>query len=221
MNWLRSSIGKKVVMAASGLALVGFVIMHLLGNLLVFRGSDALDDYAEKLRHLGPLLWGARAFLLAAALLHIKTSMELAVENRRARPQGYRMKRDAETTPAARTMLVSGLLVLAYLVYHLLHFTFRVTNPDVSHVVDSQGRQSVYAMVVLSFRKPPIAFAYLAGMTLVCLHLSHGVASAFQTLGLTNERAITLLSWGSRLFAFVIFFGYVSIPCAVFFGWIR
>ena len=218
---LRSSIGKKIVMALSGLVLVGFIIGHLLGNLLIFNGPDALNAYALKLRHLGPLLWAARGFLLLAVLAHITTSMELAIENRRARPQAYRMQRHAETTPAARLMVVSGLLVLAYLSYHLLHFTFRVTNPDLSHSVDALGRHDVYSMVVRSFQHAPIALAYVAGMAFVCLHLSHGVASAFQTLGLTNERTLPVLSWSSRLFAVAVFLGYSAIPVAILVGAVR
>ena len=208
-------------MALSGLVLVGFIISHLLGNLLIFRGPEALNAYAQKLRHYGALLWAARAFLLVAVLVHIKTSMELAIENRRARPQGYRMQRHAETTPAARLMVLSGLLVLTYLVYHLLHFTFRVTNPGISHGVDALGRHDVYSMVVHSFQRAPIALAYIAGMAFVCLHLSHGVGSAFQTLGLSNERTLPLYQWSSRFFALAVFLGYCAIPVTVFLGFVR
>ena len=208
-------------MAVSGLAPVGFIIGHLLGNLLIFSGPDALNAYGAKLRHLGWMLWAVRSFLIVMVAVHIKTSLELAVENRRARPQGYRMQRYAETTPAARAMLVSGLLVLAYLIYHLLHFTFRVTNPGISHGVDVLGRHDIYTMVVRSFQQLPIALAYIAGMACVCLHLGHGVASAFQTLGLTTERTIPLLSWISRLFALAVFLGYCAIPAAVWLGIVK
>jgi succinate dehydrogenase / fumarate reductase cytochrome b subunit len=221
ISWLRSSIGKKILMAISGLVLVGFLISHLLGNLLIFRGPEALNAYGAKLRHLGWWLWAARTFLLAMVAVHIKTSVELAIENRRARPQRYQVQRYAETNPAARAMLVSGLLVLAYLVYHLLHFTFRVTHPDISHGLDALGRHDLYTMVVRSFQQPLIAFAYVGGMAFVCLHLSHGVASAFQTLGLTTERTIPILSWVSRLFALAVFLGYGAIPVTVLLGFVR
>ncbi|MDP3703875.1 MAG: succinate dehydrogenase cytochrome b subunit [Candidatus Omnitrophota bacterium] len=221
INWLRSSIGKKALMAVSGLVLVGFIISHLLGNLLIFGGPDALNAYGAKLRHLGWWLWAARGFLIASVAVHITTSVQLAIENRRARPQGYRMQRYAETTLAARTMLISGLLVLAYLVYHLLHFTFRITNPSFSHRVDALGRHDIYTMAVRSFQQIPISLAYIAGMAFVCLHLSHGVASAFQTLGLTSERTIPVLSWISRLFALAVFLGYSSIPIAVLLGMVK
>jgi len=220
-SYLNSSIGKKALMAVSGLVLVGFIISHLLGNLLIFGGPDALNAYGAKLRHLGWWLWAMRVFLLVMAGLHITTSVELAIENRRARPQRYRVQRYAETTPAARAMLVSGGLVLVYLVYHLLHFTFRVTNPELSHGVDALGRHDIYTMVVRSFQRAPIALAYIAGMACVCLHLSHGTASAFQTLGLTTERMIPVLSWISRLFALAVFLGYCSIPVAVLSGFVQ
>jgi succinate dehydrogenase / fumarate reductase cytochrome b subunit len=218
---LRSSIGKKALMALSGLVLVGFLISHLLGNLLIFGGPDALNAYGAKLRHLGWGLWAARGFLLVMAGVHIVTSLQLAAENRRARPRRYHVQRYAETTPAARSMLVSGVLVLAYVIYHLLHFTFRVTNPSISHGVDALGRHDIYAMVVGSFHQPAIALAYVAGMACVCLHLSHGVASAFQTLGLNSERTVPVFSWISRLFAAAMFLGYCAIPAAVLSGVVR
>ena len=118
-------------------------------------------------------------------------------------------------------MLVSGLLVLAYLIYHLLHFTFRTTHPAISHSVDALGRHDIYAMVVRSFQQPALALAYNAGMACVCLHVSHGVASAFQTLGLATERTLPALGWASRTFALVVFLGYSAIPVAVLSGVIR
>ena len=216
--FLRSSIGKKALMAGSGLVLVGFVIAHLAGNLLVYGGPSVLNAYAEKLRHVPALLWGARAFLLVAVAVHIWTSVQLASENRRARPQRYRLQRMAETTLAARTMLPSGFLVLAYLAYHLLHFTFRAVHPELSRATDALGRHDVYAMVVLSFQQPPIAFAYILGMAAVCFHLNHGIGSAAQTLGLTDGR--TLLWWAraGRLLSFALFIGYISIPLAILLG---
>jgi succinate dehydrogenase / fumarate reductase cytochrome b subunit len=220
IKWLRSSIGKKALMAASGLMLIGFVVMHLLGNLLIFQGPDALNAYAKKLRDLGPILWVARGGLILAVIAHIVTSIQLSIENRRARPVRYAQQRSAETTLAARTMMLSGGLLLAYLVYHLLHFTFRVTNPGISHATDALGRHDVYAMVVQSFAHPAIVLVYLAGVAAACAHVSHGIASAFQTLGLNNERTLSVLTLLSRLFAALLFLGYASIPLAVSLGFI-
>ncbi|MBI4597533.1 MAG: succinate dehydrogenase cytochrome b subunit [Candidatus Omnitrophica bacterium] len=218
MTWYASSIGKKVLMAVSGLLLLGFVIAHLLGNLLIFAGPQALNDYARHLRELGPILWLARFFLIVTAIVHIYASIQVTRENRAARPHGYRRPRMRETSLAARTMMFSGLLVIVYLIYHLLHFTFRVTHPDISHGIDALGHPNVYAMVVRSFQLPAVSVAYLIGMTAVWMHLMHGIGSAFQTLGLTNERTLAALRLGGRLLAGVLYLGYVSIPLAVLFG---
>ena len=207
-------------MAISGLLLLGFVIAHLLGNLLIYAGPDALNHYAKKLRDLGPLLWLLRGGLLVALLVHVWTSLLVARENAAARPIRYRVQRSLATTPAARTMLLSGLLVAAYLIYHLLHFTFRRAHPQLTSATDAFGHPDVYRMVVASFQQWPIALAYLAGMALVCLHLSHGVGSAMQTLGVTSERTLPAVAWASRLLALVMFLGYVSIPVAVLLGWL-
>ena len=208
-------------MALSGLALFGFVVMHLAGNLFIYRGPDALNGYAEKLRHLGPWLWVARGGLLAALVVHIVTSAQLTLENRRARPQPYARYGTAATSLAARTMMLTGVLLLAYLAYHLLHFTFRVTNPDISHGLDALGRRDVYTMVVRSFQQLPISLAYVLGVGAVCFHLSHGIASATQTLGLNDERTLAAVSLGGRAAAITIFLGYSSIPLAVLAGFIR
>ncbi len=216
-----TSIGRKTLMALSGLALLGFVIAHLLGNLLIFRGAEALNAYALKLEHLQPLVWSARIGLLLAALAHVWTSIQLARENRRARPVGYQRQRMASTTLAARTMLVSGLLLLAYIVYHLLHFTFRVAHPEVAHLVDALGHRDVYAMVVRSFQQWPITAVYVVAMACLCMHLSHGIGSAAQTLGVNNERTLAAFHLGGALLAWLLFLGYCSIPLAVILGLVR
>jgi succinate dehydrogenase / fumarate reductase cytochrome b subunit len=208
-------------MALSGLLLLGFVIMHLAGNLLIFGGPDAINGYAKKLRDLGPLLWVARGGLLVAVLAHVHTSLQLAIENRRARPERYHVERARAATMAGKTMVLSGLLVAAYLIYHLLHFTFRVTNPDLSHGTDALGRHDVYAMMVRSFQQPAITVVYVLGMTLVCLHMSHGIGSACQTLGVTRRRTVDLAARAGQGMALVIFAGYAAIPMAVWLGVIR
>ena len=217
----RSSIGKKVVMSVTGLILLGFVMAHLLGNLLIFRGPEAINAYALKLRMLGPGLWMARLVLLGSVLVHVWTSIQLTIENRAARPHAYQVYRPRQTTQAAQTMIISGVLIVAYVVYHLLHATFQVTNPEVAHLVDALGRHDVYRMMVLSFQQWGISLAYLVGVAAVCWHLSHGIGSSPQTLGMTNERAISWLMRLGQLIALVIFMGYASIPLAVWLGIVR
>lgn len=215
---LTSSLGRKYLMALTGILLIGFLFAHLAGNLLIFAGPEALNAYAEKLRHLGPGLWAARLSLLALAGTHIVTSLQLAVENRRARPQPYAVVRHGTSTLAGRTMVLSGLLVLSYLVYHLAHFTWQTAHPAVAHLTDPSGRHDVYRMVVLSFQQPAIVLAYILGVGLVGLHLSHGIGSACQTLGVTNARIVETLRRAGRLLAWALFLGYSAIPAAVLLG---
>ena len=216
-----SSIGKKIVMAASGLALIGFVVMHLIGNLLIFAGPEALNSYAEKLRDLGELLWIARMGLIVMVLLHIWSAICVTRENRKARPVAYFNKVNARTTIGARTMAFSGVVLLAYIIFHLLHFTFRVTHPEISNLLDAQGRHDVFSMAVLSFHQIPIVAVYVIAMVFLCLHLSHGISSAFQTLGIANENTLPKFILISKTISLFIFLGYSSIPLACWLGIIK
>ncbi len=217
---VHSSISKKALTAVTGLILSGFVVMHLLGNLFIFAGPEALNAYANKLRDLGPLLWAARAFLLGALIIHIVTSIAVTRENRAARPLRYAVKGHAESTLAGRTMMLSGIALSAFLIYHLLHFTFRVTHPSISHLTDAAGRHDVYTMVVMSFRQPVLCVVHVLSLGLICLHLSHGFGSWLQSLGLSTDRSMPLVAWGSRRLALAVFLGYCAIPMSVLFGWI-
>jgi succinate dehydrogenase / fumarate reductase cytochrome b subunit len=217
----QSSIGKKFLMAFSGLILLGFVIGHLLGNLLVCAGPAALNGYAAKLRQLGPWLWVVRGGLLATLIVHVWSAIVLSRENRAARPVGYRALRTRNTTFAARTMGWSGALVALYLLYHLLHLTFRVAHPELTRMTDAHGHVDVYAMVIMSFQQPLISFVYILSMGLLWLHLRHGIASAVQSLGLSTERTIPRWEWFGRILSMAIFLGYVAIPLAVLSGVLR
>jgi len=220
VSQLNSSVGKKMVMAVTGFILVGFIVGHLLGNLLIFAGPDALNGYGKKLRDLGGLLWGARIVLITAVVLHIVAAIKLNGENRAARPEKYAVKKNETTTYAARTMMMSGLIVLAFLIYHLLHFTVRVTNPDISHHMDLKGRHDIYTMMVLSFQNVYISAAYIIAQLLLASHLSHGFQSMFQSLGFNDAVWLPRLRNASRFFAFLIFAGYILIPVAVLAGWV-
>ncbi len=212
---------KKAVMAVTGLFLLGFVITHLGGNLCIFGGQDLLNSYAQHLEELGPLLWVARITLLVLVFLHILTAVQLTSENRNARPVPYHRAQALQTTYAARTMAMSGVITLAYIVYHLLHFTFRVTHPAISHGVDPQGRRDVYSMVVLSFRDPFVSIFYVFSIALLSMHLSHGIKSLFQSLGWNNETLEPRLVKIARGLALLIFLGYSSIPLSVLLGLVK
>lgn len=209
-------------MAVSGVILILFVIGHLLGNLQIFLGPDWINGYAEHLRDLGPLLWAIRVFLLLTVVVHIYYTIRLAIENRRARPLRYRRKEIVKATLASRTMVMSGLIVLAFIVFHLLQFTFRTTDPRFATLArDPLGHYDVYSMMVLGFSSPLVSGFYILAMFLLALHLSHGSSSFFQSLGLNNQQLTPRLALAGRVFAWLLFFGYSSIPAAVLLGWVK
>lgn len=217
--WIFSSIGKKTIVAVTGFLLVLFVIGHLVGNLAVFLGPDALNAYAEKLHSLGPILWAVRFGLLAVVGLHIYFTMLLWKENQKARPNKYIASNTIGTTVFARTMRLSGLIVLAFVVFHLAHFTARVVDPSFQTMTTSlDGRQvhDVYGMVVKGFSNIPIVAFYVAGLFLLTFHLSHGLSSLFQTIGITNTRIRKNYEIAGRVIAWLLFIGYISIPLAIF-----
>jgi len=218
----RSSVGRKMIVAVTGIILIIFVIGHLLGNLLIFLGPEWINGYAEHLRDLGPFLWVIRAFLLLTVLAHIYYTIRLAIENRRARPERYRRKDTVKATLASRSMVMSGLILVAFIVYHLLHFTVRTTHPRfVLLPKDPLGHYDVYSMMILGFQSPLVSGFYVIAMFLLALHLSHGSSSFFQSLGLNNQKLVPRLAWAGRVFAWLLFVGYTSIPIAVLLGWVK
>ena len=216
----RSSLGKKYVMAITGFLLFLFVIVHMLGNLQVYIGRDAMNAYAALLKSKPGLLWTARVGLFIIAVLHIVSALQLAAENRDARPQPY-----AEGKPiaslASRTILVSGLIIFAFIVYHLMHFTLGVTNPDFMDLHDALGHHDVYGMVVEAFRNPLVSVFYIMSMGLLCLHLSHGVSSLFQSLGIRRRSTVAAFNRFAQISAIVIFVGNCSIPVSILAGVVR
>lgn len=218
----RSSIGKKIIVALTGLVLLGFIIGHLLGNLQIFLGPDWINSYAEHLRALGPLLWLIRAFLLVSVILHIYFTISLALDNRRARPQRYAEKDYTKATFASRYMWLSGLVVLAFIIYHLAHFTLVVADPRLAALKpDALGRHDVFSMMVYGFRNVIVSAFYVLAMFLLMLHLTHGASSFFQSLGWNDKKLTPRLARGGRVFAWLIFFGYTSIPVAVLLGLVQ
>ena len=220
-SFLHSSVGKKAVVAVTGLLLLGFVIMHLAGNLSIFLGPEALNAYAAKLRHFGWLLWVARIGLLLVVTVHIVLAIVVTRENRAARPIPYEVSRAVDTTLAARTMMISGLLLAVFIGYHLLHFTFHVVHAAEAHRVDSLGRHDVFSMVVLSFQDPVLVAWYVMAMAILSSHLHHGIGSWLQSLGLTNERFLPAIRRIAGIVAWLIFLGYSAIPVAILAGVVR
>jgi succinate dehydrogenase / fumarate reductase, cytochrome b subunit len=232
-NFFQSSLGKKYVMAITGLALFGFVIMHMLGNLQIFLGPDVINSYAAFLQSKPELLWTARSALLVLVVLHIVSAVQLSALNRRARPVNYGEYKIVAASYASRTMLMSGLIVLAFIIYHLLHFTVAlpgvnlltqseaIPQADFRGLHDLQGRHDVFRMMVLGFSNLWVSGFYIIGMALLCMHLGHGVSSMFQSLGLKTQRFGGAIDRLATLSAIIIFIGNVSIPVAVLLGYGR
>src|ERR1044071_585120 len=211
-----------MVGGVTGIILILFVVGHLLGNLQIFLGPEWINDYAQHLRDLGPLLWAIRLFLFAAVALHIYATIQLAIENRRARPDRYVDREYVKATFASRHMVMSGLIVFVFIVYHIAHFTVRVTDPRfVLLKADPLGHYDVYSMMVYGFQNYYVSAFYVIGLFLLALHLSHGSSSFFQSLGFNDKKLTPRLAFGGRIFAWLLFLGYTSIPVAILLGFIR
>lgn len=224
-----SSIGKKLLVALSGLALIGFVLGHMIGNLLVFAGQDAINEYGHMLHTIGHggLIWVARFGILAAVVVHIVATIQLTRQNRVARKDAYGKEATRVATSASRIMIFSGLTILAFVIYHLLHFTLRVgneyDNPALyTAMLDGQPVHNVYKMVIDGFSWAPASVFYIIAVALLCNHLSHGFASVFQTLGLATNKTWPLFQKAGQAFALLILIGNCSIPVAIWlFGYGR
>jgi len=218
----RSSVGKKMIVAVTGIILILFVVGHLLGNLQIFIGPDWINGYSQRLHDLGPLLCLIRIFLLLTVAIHIYVTIQLAIENRRARPEPYIDRQYVKATFASRHMLMSGLIVVAFIIYHLAHFTDRITDPRFALLkLDPLHRYDVYSMMVYGFQSYLVSGFYVLGLFLLALHLSHGSSSFFQSLGLNDKKLAPRLALGGRIFAWLLFAGYTSIPVAVLLGLVK
>jgi succinate dehydrogenase / fumarate reductase cytochrome b subunit len=245
----KTSLGRKYLMAITGAGLFGFVVMHMLGNLLVFAGPAAINEYAAKLQALGPLLWVARIGLLGMVGLHIWSAIKLTSENREARTVEY----DAAAEPvdahrrgdivakfAARTMIFSGLIIAAFAFYHLAHFTWKVPQIngagtedfELYYVADdfttplAEGKEGkdhadVFKMIVTGFQVPAVSVFYVVAVGLLCFHLSHGLSAMFQSLGVKNKNIAPWMDGFAVGASALIFLGYISIPVSVLVGFIK
>lgn len=213
-----SSVGSKAWVAVSGLLLYAFLLFHLWGNLRIFAGRAAYDAYAQALRSDPGLLWAARLGLLVAFVGHVALTARQEWRNRSARPVGYARTRRVAARLPSRTLLESGAVVGAFVVYHLLHFTFGVVQPGPFALTDAQGRHDVYSMVVLGFRNPAIAASYGVALAVLAVHLSHALQGALQSLGINHPRYNHGVRVASPLLALAVAAGYLSIPAAVLLG---
>ena len=220
-SYLSSSIGRKWIVALTGLALFGFVVGHMIGNLQIFIGPESINRYAFFLQSLGELLWAIRLGLLAMLVAHIVFTIKLRLENRAARGTSYAVTARRAATFSARMMTLSGLMVLCFIVFHLLHFTAQKIDPSYLTLHDAKGRHDVYRMMILGFQNKAASAFYLVGVGLLAMHLNHGIGSLFQTLGLNSAKLRPLWEKGGVAFSWLIFLGYASIPVAVLTGVVK
>lgn len=207
-----STIGKKIVVALTGVVLAGFLAGHLTGNLLIFQGEHAFNEYAHFLQTFlhGYGVWVARIFLLTAVLLHIVATIQLTAASRAARDIQYHHPNTVTASLSSRMMIWSGATILAFIIFHILHYTVRI-SPTLAEL----GADNPHAMVIAGFSNLPVTLFYVIAMSLLCSHLSHGVASIFQTLGLRSRKTEPVIDVFSKIYALVIWLGFISIPIAI------
>lgn len=210
-RFYQASIGKKAIMAATGVVLFGFVVGHLIGNLQIYEGPEKINQYSEFLRRVPSLLWGVRILLLVCVILHIVASIQLTRLKQQARPIGYIRRKDVQATYASRTMMWSGPIIAAFVIYHLLDFTFGTVNPRFQP-------GEVYSNVVYGFRRVPVSIAYIAAMAMLGMHLYHGLWSMFQSAGIHHPRYTPWFRRFAAVMTAFIVIGNISIPIAVMAG---
>lgn len=215
---LTSSVGLKIVMAITGFALFGFIVMHMLGNLQIFVGPDAINDYAIFLESLGPGLWVARIVILCMLVSHVIVAYRLTVINQTARPVRYVMKTNVQASLISGYMGIIGSFIMCFVIFHLVHFTFHVVDPSFAHLKDASGRHDVYAMVITGFKDPLMATAYIVAMIILGAHMWHGIPSFFQTLGIRHAVFTKFIEIAGPVVSIVIATGFCSIPVAVLAG---
>ncbi|MDE3196651.1 MAG: succinate dehydrogenase cytochrome b subunit [Acidobacteriota bacterium] len=210
-GFFEATIVKKAVMAITGVVLFLFVTGHLLGNLQVFLGPDRLNSYAAFLKGNLELLWGTRITLLVCVTAHIVSTIQLASLKKRARPVAYARKDNAHSSIASRSMYITGPMIAAFVLYHLLHLTLGAVHPQFSET-------DVYSNVVYGFEQWPVALTYIIAMALLCLHLNHGIFSMFQSLGILPAQYMPRIRTLARVISVLYFAGYCSIPVAALTG---
>jgi succinate dehydrogenase / fumarate reductase cytochrome b subunit len=214
-------IGKKAVMAVTGLVLFGYVVAHLLGNLQIYSSNpEQINKYAAFLHNPANAvaLWTARSVLLLCVILHIVAAIQLWVQNNAARPVGYRRKADVPTSYAARTMRYSGLIIAAFVIFHVLHLTVGAIPGLPAAPETSLPGPDVRANVIAGFQNYWVSGFYILAMVLLCLHLYHGIWSMFQSMGVSHPKYTPVIKRGAAVIAILIAIGNISIPVAVLTG---
>lgn len=217
----KSTVGRKILMAISGQILVIFVVFHIAGNSTIF--FHRLNAYVEGLYGLPVFVWGGRVVLVLAFLLHLWYGTALKLENRAAKPAPYAVTQYVRATFAGRNQIWTGAVIAVFLIYHLLQFTFQVTNPSIAADThpDALGRPDIFMMVVLSFRHIGIAAAYIVALAALGLHLLHGVQSSFQTWGLNSDGTLPVVEKTGMTASVILFLWYAAIPAVILTGLLK
>lgn len=213
----RSTIGKKILMAVSGLIIVGYLLTHVTANLMVFFNPGWLDDYAAFLKSMPFVIWPARAVLLAAAVVHVVAATQLTLRNRAARPVGYRRRSPQAATWASRSMRIGGVVLLVFIVLHILHFTTGQLHPTAPNF----DAHAVGQNVITAFQNIWVVLAYLVAMAALGLHLFHGLWSSSRTLGVRPETVQPQRRPVAALIAAFLWLGFSIIPIGIYFGMVR
>jgi len=216
-----STLGKKYIMALTGVGLFLFVVAHMIGNLQVFLGPDVLNAYAVFLKSKPTLLWGLRLALIIIVFFHILAAVQLTLRNRAARLEKYDLSKPYKASFASRTLVLSGLVLFFFIVYHLMQFTVGLVDPGYLQLRDVNGHHDVYRMTILGFSNKGVVAFYIAAMALLCLHLSHGVGSTFQSIGFKNKKTAIWIDRASKILAVIVFLGNSSMPLAVLVGIVK
>lgn len=215
---LSSTIGKKILVALTGLFMIIFLLVHLVGNLGIFSGPETINSYSAFLHSMPMTLWTFRILLIASVAVHIGLTISLTQHNQKARLEGYLIRNRRKTNLASRTMMISGLTIAAFVAYHLAHYTFGITDPELLRLTDDQGRHNVYNMLIMGFSHPVVSGFYILSQALLAFHLSHGVSSATRTLGVIDKRLYERIRVLGVFFAGTIALLHMSIPVSVMLG---
>lgn len=220
-----SSIGRKILMAATGLVLFGFVTGHLLGNLQIFLPPEKINAYGHTLESLGAVLWLIRAFLLLCLAIHVWLAIQLTLENRAARPQAYGVDHVNRATLASRIMARTGFVVLAFIFFHIAHYTVRAGHPEWGQqtftLLNGEKVRDIHTMMIQGFSNVWVSLFYIIAVGVLSYHLVHGIVSLVQTLGLKNEKWTVGLQRFARLYCWAYFLLNASIPLAVLGGVVK
>lgn len=220
MSIFNSAVGRKILMSISGQLMIIFVIIHLIGNSSILFGPGGINAYAEHLHALPPLVWLTRVIMLAAVGIHIIYGVQLTLENKSANPSVYAVKRQLKASFASENMIWTGLLLGAFILYHLLQFTVRLL-PNVVQTVDQLNRFDVYRMVVTAFQNGFVSLVYALAMVMLFLHLSHGIPSFLQTMGWNNDQTIPTFGKAGKVIAAVLMVAYITIPAVILAGLLK